>query len=172
MQRTASRAFASTLLATFPHNNALHKARFTSRPLSYFVTTMIPDLPGLYLAQPLSETPQGVITKDPRHAATCARVNCDNLKFGKAKDSLARRYRTGYAKDFPNNIRFTPLATLAPEDVQRAETAVKARLRDYRMRSPKNRRLEWMSGISPETAARIVFATLDAERIAYARLLS
>jgi len=104
------------------------------------------------------------VTRDKRYVDTCARIDSQNVKVGKAKN-LATRQKN-YWKDFDEeNVVFVPLAIL--EDIQRAETAILRHVRNYRKRSPKGGLMDWLENIDLETAAKEVFIALDNEGIAY-----
>ena len=99
---------------------------------------------------------------------TCARVNCLNVKVGRA-GSLAARKRN-YVADFDeDNIRFIPLLTT--EEFRRAETIILRHLRNHRMKSPKGGRMDWLEGIALVDAVEAVFESLNREALKYARLL-
>ena len=118
---------------------------------------------GIYIVQLKNEAPMPV-TRDPRHVETCAKVNRANIKVGKAKDLALRE--SNYWKEFnEENVLFEPMAEM--DDIQTAETAILRALKQYRKRSPKRGRLEWLEGISYENAKSIVFATLDEQGINY-----
>jgi hypothetical protein len=85
------------------------------------------------------------VTQDMRYVETCARVNCLNVKVGKARN-LALRERN-YWKDFgTDNVSFVAIA--ATQDIQAAETAVLQRLKSFRKRSPKARMIDWLRDIT------------------------
>jgi hypothetical protein len=127
---------------------------------------MAPAQAGLYVAQPKS---LGLVpvTRDPRYVENCARVNCTNVKVGKARN-LALREKN-YHKDFgPENIVFIPL--LLTDDIQGAETAVLRELHRYRKRSPKGGLMDWLEGISLEETTAAIFASLKRQGIEYSRI--
>ena len=104
------------------------------------------------------------VTRDPRYVAICAKVNRDNIKVGKAKDLSYRE--TNYWKEFDrDNVHFEPL--VETDDIVTAETVILKALRQYRKRSPKGGRLEWLEGISYEDVKITVFASLDEKGISY-----
>ena len=118
---------------------------------------------GIYLVQLENEIPMPV-TRDPRYVATCAKVNRDNIKVGKAKDLAYRE--TNYWKEFDReNVLFEPLAEM--DEIVTAETVILRALKQYRKRSPKGGRLEWLEGISYENVKITVFAALDEQGISY-----
>ena len=118
---------------------------------------------GIYIVQLKNEAPMPV-TRDPRYVATCAKVNRDNIKVGKAKDLSYRE--TNYWKEFDReNVYFEPL--VETDDIVTAETVILKALRQYRKRSPKGGRLEWLEGISYEDVKITVFASLDEKGISY-----
>ena len=103
---------------------------------------MTPSASGIYVAQPLSNE-YVPVTRDRRYVETCARVNRDNVKIGKAKN-LATRERN-YWKDFDQeNIEFIPIALL--ESIREAETAILRELKAYRKRSPKGGSMNCLQG--------------------------
>ena len=116
-----------------------------------------PAQPGIYVAQPVREDLVPV-TRDPRYTDTCARVNCFNVKVGKAKSLSGRK--KNYIKDFDeDNIVFTPL--LVTEDFHLAETIILQHLSAHRKRSPKGRPMDWLERISMEDTVDAVFEALD-----------
>jgi hypothetical protein len=93
---------------------------------------------------------------------TCARVDKDNVKVGKAKDFAIRQ--RNYWKDFnEENIVFIPLAIL--DDIQQAETAILRHLKMYRKRSPKGGLMDWLENIEIEAVIDEVYSVLDKEGI-------
>ena len=127
---------------------------------------MPPKQSGIYVARPLRDDLVPV-TRDIRYVDSCAMVNCKNVKVGKAKNLAARE--RNYHKDFDvENILFVPL--LITDEIRRAESAVLAHLRAYRLRSPKGALMDWLEGISLEDAIRAIFDTLDKEGIPYSRI--
>ncbi|MEZ5462623.1 hypothetical protein [Dokdonella sp.] len=126
-----------------------------------------PALAGIYVAQPVRMEPVPV-SRDPRYIATCARVNCRNVKVGKARNLASRR--RDYVRDFgQDNISFYPL--LATEESGRAESLILHGLKAYRMRSPKGGLMDWLSGVSMEAVMAAVFSTLDEAGIPYKPLV-
>lgn len=127
---------------------------------------MTPSKPGIYVAQPIDRELVPV-TRDPRYVESCARVNCMNVKIGKARNLAARE--KNYHKDFdPTNIIFEPL--VITDAFQEAETAILRTLKGFRKRSPKGGLMDWLEGISLEDATRAVFTTLDREQIRYIKV--
>lgn len=112
---------------------------------------------GIYIAILLTDQYMPV-TRDPRYVATCARVNSKNVKVGKARCFRIRE--SNYWQDFDrHNVEFIPIARLA--EIERAETAILRRLDSYRLLSPKNGKMDWLVGISPEEVVRTAYAVLD-----------
>jgi hypothetical protein len=112
---------------------------------------------GIYIAILLTDQYMPV-TRDPRYVATCACVNSENVKVGKAQSFRIRE--SNYWQDFDrHNVEFIPLARLT--EIDRAETAILRRLDCNRLLSPKNSKMDWLVGISPEEAVRTVYAALD-----------
>lgn len=108
------------------------------------------------------------VSRDPRYVTTCARVNCCNVKIGKARN-LASRKRD-YIRDFgEDNIRF--LAPLATDEFGLAETLILRRLKDRQMRGPKSGVMDWLEGISVDQAIAAVFSALDEAGIPYVPLV-
>ena len=129
---------------------------------------MTPKQSGIYVARPV-RIDLVPVTRDARYVDTCAKVNCANVKIGKAKNLAARE--KNYRKDFDEeNILFVPL--LITHEITRAETAILTHLRTYRLRSPKGGLMDWLEGISVEDAIAAVFDTLDKEHITYRRIWS
>jgi hypothetical protein len=119
------------------------------------------NAPGIYVAKILSDDPMPV-TRDKRYVETCARVDKNNVKVGKAKNFAIRQ--SNYWTDFDEeNVVFIPLAIL--NDIHRAETAILRHLKKYRMRSPKGRMMDWLENIETETVIEAVYLVLDKEGI-------
>jgi hypothetical protein len=112
---------------------------------------------GIYIA--ILHTDQYMpVTRDPRYVATCARVNNQNVKVGKARSFKVRE--SNYWKDFDrHNVEFIPIARL--DDIKRAETAILQRLDAYRLLSPKNSKMDWLVGIHPGQVVETAYAVLD-----------
>jgi hypothetical protein len=108
------------------------------------------------------------VTQDPRYVERCARVNCLNVKVGKALD-LSRRQRD-YCRDFGTNITFLPVAATA--EIVAAERAVLRNLKAYRKRSPNGGRMDWLEGLTVEQAVAAVFEALGNAGIPYERIES
>jgi len=118
---------------------------------------------GIYIVQLTNEEPMPV-TRDRRYVDICAKVNCNNIKVGKAQDFASRK--CGYHNDFDEeNVVFEPLVEL--DDIVTAERIVLRALKQYRKLSPKGGRLEWLEGISYADVKRIALATLDDHGIEY-----
>jgi hypothetical protein len=118
----------------------------------------IPALPGLYIVTVDCDEPISVNAGDLRIADRCITIKRHNCKFGRAKN-LRTRFRN-YRKTFaPHNVIFRVIALL--DDVTAAEAACAAKLKSWRMRGRTGRLNEWLSGISPDEAGRIVVATLS-----------
>ena len=125
-----------------------------------------PSSPGIYVARILSDIPMPV-TRDKRYVDTCARVDKNNVKVGKAKDLAGRQ--SNYWKDFDEeNVVFIPLAIL--EDIQQAETAILRHLKDYRKRSPKGGLMDWLENIEIGAVIDEVYSVLDKEGISHKRI--
>lgn len=120
-----------------------------------------PSSPGIYVARILSDIPMPV-TRDKRYVETCARVDKNNVKVGKARNFAIRQ--SNYWKDFDEeNVVFISLAIL--DDIQRAETAILRHLKKYRKRSPKGRMMDWLENIEIERVIEEVYSVLDKEGI-------
>ena len=118
---------------------------------------------GIYIVQLTNEELMPV-TRDRRYVDICAKVNCDNIKVGKAQDFATRRLN--YYKDFDEeNVVFEPLVEL--DDIVTTERLVLRALKQYRKLSPKGGRLEWLEGLSYEDAKHIVLSALDDHGINY-----
>ncbi len=112
---------------------------------------------GIYIAILLTDQYLPV-TRDPRYTATCARVNNQNVKVGKARSFRVRE--SNYWQDFDQpNVEFIPIARLA--EIDRAETAILRRLDTFRLLSPKRSKMDWLAGITPAEVVRIAYAILD-----------
>ena len=121
------------------------------------------DYPGIYIVQ-LSNIEPMPVTRDPRYADICAKVNNANVKIGKATN-LARR-KLDYWNDFDQeNVIFEPLVKI--HDLKVAEKEILRSLKQYRKTSPNGGKLEWLEGISYDVAKRMVFETLDRSGIKY-----
>lgn len=104
------------------------------------------------------------VTRDRRFVETCARINNQHVKIGKAQ-SLRVRERN-YWKDFDqHNVEFIPIARLV--DIQGAETAILQRLDAYRLLSPKNGKMDWLTGQEPTQVARPPTPSLTAKDSGY-----
>ena len=123
---------------------------------------------GIYIVQLTNEEPMPV-TRDKRHIDTCARVNRDNIKVGKAENFTSRELN--YHKEFgEDNVMFEPLAELS--DIVSAERTVLRALKKYRKLSPKGGRLEWLEGITYADAKRLALAALDEHGVEYTPVIS
>jgi hypothetical protein len=108
----------------------------------------IPTCSGLYIVQPTNVEPICSYRGDKRREGSGTPIKVGCIKFGKAKN-LDRR-RKNYEKTFGNNnIFFIPIvySSLSHE----IEKAVKIQVKASRIRSPKNRPLEWLTDISFQT---------------------
>jgi hypothetical protein len=102
------------------------------------------------------------VTRDIRYVNTCAKVNKQNIKIGKALDFEIRR--KNYINDFDDhNVVFKPIACL--EDINSAEKAILRELSYFRMLSPKGGKLEWLEGISYDDANKAIFSALKKAQI-------
>jgi hypothetical protein len=156
----ASHSNSRTCFTTLRH--ALVEGRANELPL----TMNTPTAPGIYVVTLRSDSLVPV-TQDARYVNSCARVNCLNLKLGKARN-LARRERD-YLKDFGRgNVLFTAIATT--HDIVRAETAILRRLGPYRKPSPKGGKMEWLENLGLADAIRLAREALDHEGVQYERL--
>jgi hypothetical protein len=123
---------------------------------------------GIYIVQLKNEELMPV-TRDRRYVDTCAKVNRDNIKVGKAESFTGRKL--GYYKDFDEaNVVFQPIAEL--DNIKTAERVVLRALKQYRKLSPKQGKLEWLEGISYADAKRIALAALDGEGIDYTPVIN
>ena len=88
-------------------------------------------------------------------------VNRDCCKAGKTRRAFAAR-EGDYRRTFPTGVTFTPVARVTATWLDLAEAAVKGRLHDLRMRSPRGHRprTEWLKGITPDEAREIILAVL------------
>jgi len=118
---------------------------------------------GIYIVQLTNEELMPV-TRAKRYVETCAVVNRDNIKIGKALDLSGRRM--DYFKEFDEeNVIFEPLVEL--DDTKTAERVVLGALKQYRKLSPKGGKLEWLEGIAYADVKRIALAALDDYGIEY-----
>lgn len=118
---------------------------------------------GIYIAFLLTENYMPV-TRDPRYVDTCAKVNNQNVKIGKTVN-LERR-KQDYWKDFDaHNVEFIPIALL--NDIDRAEDAIKKRLDQYRLVSPKGGKMDWLTGIDPMSVVRASYDVLESGAFKY-----
>ena len=119
---------------------------------------------GIYIVQLLNEELMPVM-KAKKYVDTCAFVNRDNIKIGKALDLSGRKL--DYHKEFnEENVMFKPLVEL--DDIQFAETLILQTLKQYRKLSPKGGKLEWLEGIAYKDVKRIALEALDEHGIDYA----
>jgi hypothetical protein len=124
-----------------------------------------PSAPGIYVAT-LRSNELVPVTQDTRYVQTCGRVNCSNVKVGKARN-LALRERD-YWKDFgADNVSFVAIAITQEKEIQAAETAVLRRLRTFRKRSPKGGMMDWLQDIAVDEAIAMVHEALTNARITY-----
>jgi hypothetical protein len=104
------------------------------------------------------------VTQDPRYVEICGRVNCFNVKVGKARNFAVRA--SNYWKDFGvDQVSFLVVA-ITPE-IQAAETAVLRRLKQYRKQSPNGRMMDWLENISVERVVLTIHEALTDARISY-----
>lgn len=119
---------------------------------------------GLYLVTLNNEELISVNAHDPRHAARAIRVNRAHLKVGKA-EQFGRR-KDNYDRTFgSHNVNYTPVVTVAPDDLQRAEKCVLEALKPYRMRGHTGRLNEWLEGVTDVVIRDLIFTTLKQEGI-------
>ena len=112
---------------------------------------------GIYIVTLNNKSPISVNAHDPRIADRCIRVNQLNCKIGKAKNLEARK--KNYFKTFGGtNVNFRVLAKI--EDIDIAEEAIKANLKNFRIRGNTGMPNEWLENIQPEDVIRIVMQTL------------
>ena len=112
---------------------------------------------GIYLVTLNNSNPISVNAHDPRTADRCIRVNQSNCKIGKAKNLEARK--KNYFKTFGEaNVNFRILARLA--NIEVAEKAIKANLKNFRIRGNTGMPNEWLENILPEEVIKIVVQTL------------
>ena len=112
---------------------------------------------GIYIVTLNHSYPISVNAHDPRIADRCIRVTQLNCKIGKAKNLKARE--KNYFKTFGEaNVNFQTLVKLADIDV--AEKAIKANLKNFRIRGNTGMPNEWLENIRPEDVIRIVVQTL------------
>lgn len=118
---------------------------------------------GIYIALIRTEEYMPV-TRDRRYVETCARINNQNVKIGKAQSFRVRE--RNYWKDFDqDNVEFIPIARLV--DIQGAETAILQRLDAYRLLSPKKGKMDWLTGISPTQVVQTAYTVLDGQGFRY-----
>jgi len=107
------------------------------------------------------------VTLDKRYVDFCARVNLKNLKIGKA-NNLSHRMSEYLSIFGVEHAIFEPIAFTT--DTQRAETAILRALKEYRMRSPKGGKLEWLAGIEFHLAKQIALEALNTTEIDFQRI--
>ena len=118
---------------------------------------------GIYIVRLLNDELMPV-TRNSRYTNSCAKVNKQHIKIGKALDFDIRR--NNYIKDFDeHNVVFEPIVQL--EDIITAETAILRELKKFRMLSPKGGKLEWLEDISYENAKETIFSALKKANISY-----
>jgi len=104
------------------------------------------------------------VTRDPRYIDICAKVNCKNIKIGKAVNFETRQ--KNYFSDFDEeNVIFEPLLKLT--DVRTAERLVIRKLKEFQKLSPKGGRLEWLEGISYEDVKEAIFTAIGESGLEY-----
>ena len=108
----------------------------------------IPTCSGLYIVQPTNVEPICSYRGDKRREGSGTPIKVGCIKFGMAKN-LDRR-RKNYEKTFgKHNIFFAPIVYSSLS--HKIERAVKIQVKASRIRSPKNRPLEWLTDISFQT---------------------
>ena len=118
---------------------------------------------GIYIVQLLNDEPMPV-TRDPRYVETCARVNRENIKIGKANVFQGRK-KDYYADFDKENVIFEGLYRM--EDTKTAERLIKQRLKSYQKLSPKGGKLEWLEGISYCDAKKAIAEVMEASNLDY-----
>lgn len=104
------------------------------------------------------------VTRDLRYVKTCARVNQENIKTGKANDFESRK--KNYYKDFDReNVVFEELYRI--EGTKTAERLIKQRLKPYQKLSPKGGRLKWLEGISYCEVKKAIAEVIEASKLDY-----
>jgi len=118
---------------------------------------------GIYIAFLLTENYMPV-TRDRRYVDTCAKVNNQNVKIGKTVN--LKRRKQDYWKDFDaHNVEFIPIALL--DDIDRAEDAIKKRLDEYRLVSPKGGKMDWLTGIDAMSVVQASYDVLESGGFKY-----
>lgn len=119
---------------------------------------------GIYVVTLANEHPISVNAHDLRMADRCIKVTRANCKVGKAHSFVARE--RNYHKTFgAEHVKFQPIAYT--EDLRTAERVILHALLQWRIRSPSNRRTEWLDGISATEAQRRAIAALRAAGVAF-----
>jgi len=112
---------------------------------------------GIYIVTLNNEVPISVNAHDPRRASTSIKVNKMNCKVGKTIRLKGRE--KDYFRPFKEeNVNFILIAILADIDI--AERAIKAKVKNFRIRGITGRPNEWLENILPEDVIRIVIQTL------------
>jgi len=108
---------------------------------------------GIYIVEPLNDEPVCSYSSDKRRSGQGMPIQRGMIKFGRATN-LERR-RKDYAKTFGDDrVRFAVIVRSVRID--EIEKSVKQRVKAFRLRSPKNRPLEWLSGISFDSLSALI----------------
>lgn len=100
---------------------------------------------GVYVVQLLNEHLIGTNASDGRRAQTCAKVNKDNVKFGKAKDLFRRQ--GSYRRNFGSTNVMVRSEFVLYEFADEIERMMKIRFKNHRILW-NGRRLEWLYGVT------------------------
>lgn len=121
---------------------------------------------GLYLVTLASDELISTQAHDAHRAATALKVNCDNIKLGRAQ--LLTGLEEDYARTFgEGNPTLHPIAKVAPKHLEAAVQRAKMALWSYRVRSPQGRRTEWVKGIGFEAVRQRVLNELHESSIPF-----
>jgi hypothetical protein len=121
---------------------------------------------GLYLVTLASEELISTQTHDARRAADALKVNCENIKLGRAR--LLAGLEEAYTRTFgKGNPTLHPIARVAPRHLEAAVQLAKIALWNYRVRSPRGRRTEWVKGIGFEDVRQRIINELHESSIPF-----
>jgi len=121
---------------------------------------------GLYLVTLASDELISTQAHDARREAAALKVNCENIKIGRAKELAG--LEKDYAKTFgEGNPTLHPIVKVAPKYLDAAEQRARIALWRYRVRSPQGRRTVWVKGIGFEEVRRRVLNELHASSIPF-----
>lgn len=118
---------------------------------------------GIYIVRLTNDEPIPV-TRDRRYIDICARVNKENIKFGKATDF--ERRKGDYISDLgEENVIFERLYKI--KDITKAKRLVRRKLAPFQKLSPKGGRLDWLEGITCQEVKIRIAEVIEASDLEY-----